>query len=119
MIANEPSSPLANSVIDADPTAPPPAKKQKRLQHDDWVRLPVVTDDLRDDLVDFGFSREKVQTLLNQRQRLFDPWKEGPTKEYRLQQARLAKEKNETATKRRKIMEKYEPLFLKEESGEF
>jgi hypothetical protein len=102
----------------AEPAAAAGRKRKLGLQHDDWVRPAGVTDGLRDDLRDMGFTEDKVQKLMKQPERIWDPWKGESTKEFRIQQAQIMKEKNGPEAKRRKLMEKnYQPLYLKEGSG--
>ncbi len=114
--SNNSSSPARDSTVDDknDASTTPPAKKQRLARWDDWVRPQPLTDDLRGDLLDFGLDEDKVQSMLNQPQRFFDPWKDTRTKEYRLQEQKLTKERLQLAAKRRKTIEKYEPLFLNE-----
>lgn len=107
---------------------PPPAPagtekvtKKRRRSHDpsrDFVRLPGVTDDpLRNDLVDFGFQPEEVTALVNQKQPIWDRWRDPDCKEGKMQAEREKKEKAEADRKRRTLMEKYEPLYLGKNGG--
>jgi hypothetical protein len=99
-------------------TAVPSAKRQRRLQPEDFVRAAPVTDDLKQDLHDFGMSKEQVTYMTKQPQRWFDPWKREGCKEWESQRYRLAKERQDAARKKRKEMDAYEPLFLDEDSSE-
>lgn len=105
------------------PPAPDKGTKKRRRSQDpsgDFTRLPGVTDEpLRNDLADFGFCPEKVMSLVKQQQPLFDKWRDPNCKEGKMQAEREKKAKGEADRKRRKLMEKYEPLYLEGNSSMF
>lgn len=93
------------------------APKQEKYARSSYTRLQGVTDDLNDDLIDFGFSPTTVKTMVAQQQPIWDPWKRESL-EFDQQADILADRKRQESRKRRAIEKSHIPLYLKKDSRE-